>query len=81
MYNFVLPNFFDLSVVLLVIIGVLLIIAAAGFGFGYLFIIWYSNREREKKSLDSTLIQVTMPRDNEIKIDVFIFKIQAAYCI
>jgi len=69
MYNFVLPNFFDLSIVLLIIVGFLLIIGAAGFGLGYLFIIWYSNREREKKSLDSTLIQVTMPSDNEIKID------------
>ncbi len=35
----------------------------------YLLIIWYRNREREKYSLDSTLLQVSMPRDNEIKID------------
>ena len=32
-------------------------------------IIWYRNKNREKDSLDSTLLQVTMPRDNEIKID------------
>ena len=69
MYNFVLPNVLDMGLVLLVILGILLMLGAAGFGFGYLFIIWYSNREREKKSLDSTLIQITMPRDNEIKID------------
>ena len=33
------------------------------------WIIWYRNREREKYSLDSTLLQVALPRDNEIKID------------
>jgi hypothetical protein len=69
MYNFVLPNFFDIGAVLLVILVILAVLGAVGFGGGYLFIIWYSNRDREKKSLDSTLIQVTMPRDNEIKID------------
>jgi hypothetical protein len=69
MYNFVLPNVLDIGLVLLVILGILLMLGAVGLGGGYLFIIWYSNREREKKSLDSTLIQVTMPRDNEIKID------------
>src|ERR1035437_2529898 len=69
MYNFVLPNVTDLAIVLFVIVGILLVLGAAGFGLGYLFVIWYSNREREKKSHDSTLIQVTMPRDNEIKID------------
>lgn len=35
----------------------------------YGLIIWYRNRNREKESLDSTLLQVTLPRDNEIKID------------
>src|ERR1035437_5314448 len=69
MYNFVLPNVTDLAIVLFVIVGILLVLGAAGFGFGYLFIIWYSNKDREKQSLDSTLIQVTLPRDNEIKID------------
>jgi hypothetical protein len=69
MYNFTLPNIFNLTMMLVMIAVVLLIIAAAVLGFGYLLIIWYSNREREKKSLDSTLIQVTLPRDNEIKID------------
>src|SRR3989344_649505 len=36
---------------------------------GYALILWYRNREREKESLDSTLLEVSMPRDNEIKID------------
>ncbi|MEX2007175.1 MAG: DUF87 domain-containing protein [Candidatus Levyibacteriota bacterium] len=35
----------------------------------YVLIVWYRNKEREKESLDSTLLQVSLPRDNEIKID------------
>ena len=69
MYNFALPNIFDLSLVLFSILVILLVVAALVLGFGYLFIIWWSNKDREKRSLDSTLIQVTLPRDNEIKID------------
>lgn len=34
-----------------------------------LLFIWYKNRNREKQSLESTLLQVAVPRDNEIKID------------
>jgi len=37
--------------------------------FGYLFVLWFKNRHREERSLDFTLLQVTLPRDNEIKID------------
>ena len=36
---------------------------------GYGLLLWYRNRNREKESLDSTLLEVSMPRDNEIKID------------
>src|SRR3990167_11447057 len=36
---------------------------------GYLVFLRYKFRNREKESLDSTLIQVALPRDNEIKID------------
>ncbi len=36
---------------------------------GYLLILWYRNRDREGESLDSVLLQVAVPRDNEIKID------------
>ncbi len=37
--------------------------------FLHLFLIWYRNRNRERESLESTLLQVAVPRDNEIKID------------
>jgi hypothetical protein len=35
----------------------------------YVFVLWYKNRDREVQSLESTLLQVALPRDNEIKID------------
>ncbi len=38
-------------------------------GIGYLGFLKYKFRDREKESLDTTLIQVAVPRDNEIKID------------
>ncbi|MCL5432724.1 MAG: type IV secretion system DNA-binding domain-containing protein [Patescibacteria group bacterium] len=38
-------------------------------GILYLIFITYKNRNREKESLNSTLIQISLPRDNEIKID------------
>ena len=59
----------DIFVALIAVFVVLLIIAGIGAGVGYLLIIWLRNRGREAQSLDSTLIQVTLPRDNEIKID------------
>jgi len=36
---------------------------------GQALLIWYRNRDREKKSLSYVLLQVAVPRDNEIKID------------
>jgi hypothetical protein len=36
---------------------------------GYVLLIFYRNRHRERESLNSTLLQVAVPRDNEIKID------------
>lgn len=38
--------------------------------FGYAIFIYFKNRDREKKSIDSVLLQVAVPRHNEIKIDV-----------
>ena len=47
----------------------LLALSAAIVGLGYLFLLFYKFRNREKESLDTTLLQVSLPRDNEIKID------------
>ncbi len=46
------------------IAGLVLII-----GLVYLALLWYKNRGRESESLSSVLLQVSMPKDNEVKID------------
>jgi hypothetical protein len=53
---------------------VILAVALIAFGIilfylGKLLIIWYKNRNREKISVESVLLQISLPRDNEIKID------------
>ena len=53
---------FAILIIVAILIGLLL-------GVFYVLTLWYKNKDREKQSLDSTLIQVTLPRDNEIKID------------
>ncbi len=67
--GFVMPNFFNLLISLIAVLFVLLIIAGIGAGIGYLVVFWLRNKGREGQSLESTLIQVTVPRENEIKID------------
>src|SRR3989338_10964812 len=53
---------------LLSIFAVVILIALLGLSL-YILLIWYKNRNREKESLESTLLQIAVPRDNEIKID------------
>src|SRR3990170_4463676 len=36
---------------------------------GYIWVIWVRNKDREARSLEFVLLQVAVPRDNEIKID------------
>jgi len=50
-------------------ISLLAFISAALFFAGYFAFLFYKYRNREKTSLDSVLLQVALPRDNEIKID------------
>ena len=38
-------------------------------GLGYVVLQWWRHRDREKRSLESVLLEVRLPRDNEIKID------------
>ena len=47
----------------------LLVLIAIAAGVGWLWVIWMRNKNREEKSLDFVLLQVAVPRDNEIKID------------
>lgn len=53
------------------LVGVLLIsaLAATTAGAIYFFGIWRRAKERHAKSLNSTLLEISLPRDNEIKID------------
>ena len=58
-----------LIVALLIILVLLFTIVGINIAVVYFFILWYKNRDREKQALDSTLLQITVPRDNETKID------------
>lgn len=49
-----------------VAISALVALTAAGI---YVLGIWMRAKERHQKSLDSTLLEISLPRDNEIKID------------
>lgn len=63
------PNLIALSVVGL--IGILIIVLLVGLGI-YLapfFIGWYKFKDREKSSLEFVLLQISVPRGNEVKID------------
>ncbi|MBI3070330.1 MAG: type IV secretory system conjugative DNA transfer family protein [Candidatus Levybacteria bacterium] len=53
------------------LLGLLLAIAIIGSAYliGYFLLLFYKHRNREKESLESVLLQVALPRDNEIKID------------
>lgn len=55
------------AMILGVIVAALVVLGCIGLG--YVLILWYRNRGRESESLNSTLLQVTVPRENEIKID------------
>ncbi|MEK7580800.1 MAG: type IV secretion system DNA-binding domain-containing protein [Patescibacteria group bacterium] len=48
---------------------VILVLGGLTFVVGWLWIIWMKNKNREVKSLDFVLMQIAVPRDNEIKID------------
>lgn len=55
-----------------VFLGIVLGFVFLGFALlilGYVFILWMRNKGRESESLNSVLLQVSVPRDNEIKID------------
>jgi len=47
----------------------LLILVLIAAGVGYLWVVWMKNKDREQKSLDFVLLQIAVPRDNEVKID------------
>jgi hypothetical protein len=52
-------------------VGILLILFFGGLFvlLGYILFLFWKYRDREKESLETVLLQVALPRDNEIKID------------
>ncbi len=45
----------------------IIVLCITGIVFSYLF--WKKSKERHEKALDTSLLEVSLPRDNEIKID------------
>ncbi|HSW48510.1 MAG TPA: type IV secretion system DNA-binding domain-containing protein [Candidatus Saccharimonadales bacterium] len=70
---FVLKFFFGILGIALAV-GILLMVF-------YVFLMWIRNRNRESRALNSTLLQVTVPRDNEIKVDAAEQMFSALYAI
>jgi hypothetical protein len=66
MYNFPTIDFTGILVaaifIALVVLGLVVL--------GYVIFIFFKNRKREEISIDSVLLQVAVPRNNEFKIDV-----------
>lgn len=70
MNSFLSPDVITSFIVsLFIAIFILALIGAALFGLGFLLLLWMKSRGRESDSLNTTLLQVSMPRDNEVKID------------
>jgi len=69
MQNFSIESTISYLTNLIIASAVLIVLGVVLFYLGKLLIIWYKNRGRERTSLESVLLQVALPRDNEIKID------------
>jgi hypothetical protein len=71
------------TLLLTLFITAVVVVAVIGFGmvFFYFLMMWIRHRKREVEALNSTLLQVTVPRDNEIKIDAAEQMFSALYAI
>lgn len=67
--NFTLANINGVFISFVLLLVLALIIGVGIYGLSYVVILWIRHRDREKEALDSVLLQVALPRDNEIKID------------
>lgn len=79
--NFSLENINSLFISFLLIVFGLSLFAAFVAGAGYLILLLRKHWDREKDALDSTLLTVALPRDNEIKIDAAEQMFSAIYSI
>jgi hypothetical protein len=69
MLNFSFENLITYLINFVLIIVGLILLGVGLFYLGKFLLIWYRSRGREKTSLESVLLQIALPRDNEIKID------------
>jgi len=69
MQNLAQINIFSALSSLSALLILLLVLGGLGYIAGYGLFLWYKWKDREKASLESVLLQVSLPRDNEIKID------------
>jgi len=54
----------------LLVLVIIMLAAAGGLAaIGFVLLLWFKYRDREEKSLKSILLEVSIPRGNEIKID------------
>ncbi len=75
------PNPLSFIITLLLILVAVAALGLAAIFLGRYLILWYRNRDREKYSLESVLLQVTIPRDNEIKIEAAEQMFSALYSV
>lgn len=54
---------------LLLILFILVVLGGIGWAIYWAIVLWLRHRNRESESLNAVLLQVTVPRDNETKID------------
>jgi hypothetical protein len=62
-------NIFSILLSLVAIVFGILIVGGILWGIFFVFVLWLRYRNRESISLNSVLLQVTVPRENETKID------------
>src|ERR1700744_4102231 len=62
-------NLVNVLLALVLIAAGIIIVAGIGWLLFYVFVLWLRYRNRESLSLNSVLLQVTVPRENETKID------------
>lgn len=63
------PDTAAIMTTILVSVFLLTLLFGVAFGLWQGFIMWYRNKGREQESLQSVLLQISVPRENEIKID------------
>jgi hypothetical protein len=73
-----LGSIFELLLFTLLLLGFVTIGGTFG---GYIGFIYFRHRDREKRSLDSVLLQVAVPKNNEIKIDAMEQLLASLYSI